>query len=203
MIIVSAGMHRSGSTWLYNVLRYIYILDQKEVHGCFIKHYDYSRKEDIHVVKIHSFDKKLADSGNFVFLTRRDLRDIIASAIRRKLIVEDGKSVITYLNNVLYREYLPWKEYLSLEIIYENLIQNKISVIEKIIKILKVNVKSVDVFEKVEELKVTGKFNPITHLHPNHITNGEAGSYKKTLSKKTIDLINSEFKEYLLNWKYL
>jgi predicted transcriptional regulator len=165
------------------------------VYGCFSTHYDKSRTESIHVVKTHRFKQKLADTSDYVFLTRRDPRDIAASAIKINLISE--AEALKYVNNVIHKEYC-WEK-IDLEIVYEDLINNKPTYTEKIAKILNVKISAADVCEAVESLTSD---DPVNHLHPNHRINGETGYYREVLSDQTIDLINNKFGKELTEWGY-
>tara|TARA_Y100000034_G_scaffold42710_1_gene52275 strand:+ start:13093 stop:13857 length:765 start_codon:yes stop_codon:yes gene_type:complete len=165
-------MHRSGSTWLYNTLRHIFILNQQSVYGCFSTHYDASNKKDIHIIKTHRFKKRLLEIADFIFLTRRDPRDIVASAVKRKLILETD--ALKYLNNVFYKEYYPWQGELDLEIVYEKMTNNKPLYTKKIAEILSVETAPTEICKVVENLTTD---DPTNHLHPHHRAGGKVGDY--------------------------
>ncbi|MEM9155856.1 MAG: hypothetical protein AAGB13_12620, partial [Cyanobacteria bacterium P01_F01_bin.33] len=83
-VILCAGMKRSGSTWLYNVLR---VLLQEhttyQVYGAWVSDYDAKNLAPIHLIKVHGFNSQLLDYSDLVFTSRRDIRDVIASLIRK------------------------------------------------------------------------------------------------------------------------
>jgi hypothetical protein len=200
MKIVCAGCHRSGSTWLYNAVRLI-MESKNEVYACFVTEYDPENKSQVHVIKTHNWHKSLEENADKIFTTKRDLRDIAASAIRRGLIEEED--AISYLRKVIKKEYMPWKSHSDLEIVYEDLIINKNLQIQNIAKVLKVTVKPNDIHQKIENLPIPEVFDPLTQLHPNHITDGRLNSYKATLTKDMQDKIYRTFNNWMFRNGYL
>jgi len=200
MKIVCAGCHRSGSTWLYNAIRLIMESTKKDVYGCFFTKYDPENKSQIHVVKTHNWRESLEDADK-IFTTRRDLRDIAASAIRRGLIKET--ETIPYLKRIIKKEYIPWKSHSDLEIVYEELVRNKKLQIQNIARVLRVSVQIGEIYKKIENLPIPEVFDPLTQLHPNHITDGRLKSYKKTLKKDTQDEICRIFHNWMFRNGYL
>jgi hypothetical protein len=199
--IICAGCHRSGSTWLYNAVRLIAKSTGKEVYACFATTYDADNPAEIHVVKCHNFHKFLQDV-DLVFTTKRDLRDIAASAHRRGLIT--FKDVLPYLHRIINLEYKPWRQYTSLEIPYEELVEDKKAYIKKLSEIMEIQVNVDEIHEAIENLAIPEKeFDPITQLHPNHITDGRVGSYQETLPEAVQKRINEEFYMWLKQNKYL
>jgi hypothetical protein len=201
--IACAGCHRSGSTWLFNAVRLIMETTGQEVYSCFATEYDAENTAPIHVVKCHNKRKFLLDSDR-IFTTKRDLRDIAASAVRRELI--DQSECIDYLYRLLKQEYRPWKPLSHLEIKYEDLIRNQNLYVQNIAKILRVKVKPAVIRKKIESLSIPKGENqrdPVSLLHSNHITDGTHGSYKKTLSPYMQDLIQATFHNWLARNDYL
>jgi hypothetical protein len=176
---------------------------RKDVYSCFVTDYDPEHAAPIHVVKCHNRSRILLDSHYF-FTTKRDPRDIAASAIRRNLIEE--KDVIKYLKKVIYKEYERWKPYSDLEIPYEDLIGNKDVYIRQIAKILKTKVKPGTIRKRIESLPIPKgeeERDPVTLLHSNHITDGKLGSYKRTLSSTKQTEICSFFYNWMKRHDYL
>lgn len=196
---MSAGMHSSGSTWLYNTLRYMFILDQRDVYGSFAgRCYDDSRNEDIHVVKTHTGNHIKFD---YAFMTKRDLRNIIASAIRRGFILETETEVVAYLNRLVHKEYYPWKNKVNLEIAYEDLDGKKDFYVDEIAKIIGIKVNAHDVCAAVDGLK-PGPVGTGVTIEPNHRGKNKT-NYRYSLSPKTIELIQNKFGDYLVDLGYV
>jgi hypothetical protein len=175
---------------------------EQKVYSCFVTDYDPDNSAPVHVVKCHNRSRILLDSHYF-FTTKRDPRDIAASAIRRNLIEE--KDAIKYLKRVIFKEYERWKPYSNLEIQYEDLIGNKDIYVRRIAKILKVKVKPGTIRKRIESLPIPKGKNrdPVTLLHSNHITDGKLGSYKRTLSPTTQTKICAVFYNWMKRHGYL
>jgi hypothetical protein len=193
--IICAGVHRSGSTWLFNAVRLILLENNQNVYSCWEEDYDLTNPADYHVIKTHNMKRNLLRDQSCVFTTMRDIRDIAASAIRRKMIDLEEEEIIQFLRRVIYKEYFPWKKHTILEIRYEQLFGRKIDYIEKIANILSQECNAEKVHKKIESLKLDN--NPITQLHTNHITNGGIHTYEITLQPKYIKCIENEFGEFI------
>lgn len=78
--IICAGSARSGSTWQYNAVRFLFDAAGQTCYGAWIKDYDPSRQETIHVLKTHN--PTFATGPGTVLTAYRDLRDVVASQVR-------------------------------------------------------------------------------------------------------------------------
>jgi hypothetical protein len=88
-------------------------------------------------------------------------------------------------------------------VVYEELVRNKKLQIKNIAKVLDIKVRPEEIHEKIENLPIPEEsFDPLTQLHPNHITDGRPRSYKNTLSKNMIEQINIVFKNWLFRNGY-
>jgi hypothetical protein len=184
----------------------IFILQKKEVYGCFANKYDPENPADIHVIKIHKYNKEFAKMADYIFLTKRDLRDIAASAIRRNLIENEMNSIFSYLDVAMQNEFNQWKSRArkqGMVVGYENMIIRKPRVIQSIIERLNQNVDPQEIHRAVESLEIKDEFDPITQLHPNHITDGRSGSYEEILDENVIEQINSRYTAWMKANKYL
>lgn len=200
MLVVCAGVHRSGSTWLYNAVRLILIDSGKSVYGCFKTNYDPENKAEAHVVKAHKFYKELKENADFIFTCRRDLRDIVASAVRRGLI--DESAAMDYLDEIIKKEYEPWKRHSNLEIVYEKMLKRrKTDYIKKLAEIMGIdNIDSLEIRDKIESLPIPQSeedFDEEIQLHFGHITNGKYRTWKETLTEYTIVAIEIRYAKWL------
>lgn len=205
MRIVCAGMHRSGSTWLFNVLRMMFLEKNVPIYSCFENKYDPKNNALFHIVKVHKFKESIQKDADFIFTTCRDLRDIAASAIRRNLVEHTPDSVERYLREIIEREYKPWSSVSDYEVRYEVMFRDKEKEISKIAKRVGIYVDSKKVKKAVDLLIAPSnpnEFDEITQLHYNHITNGIPNSYKNTLSVEVIDRINFKFESWLKEKRY-
>lgn len=84
-VISVVGPTQSGSTMLFNLLRFIY-MDTYKVDSCWVADYikgNYSEC-DILIVKCHAFREILQKDSDEIFLPIRDLRDCVISTAKRK-----------------------------------------------------------------------------------------------------------------------
>jgi len=206
--ILCAGMHRSGSTWLFNTLRMIHIFDNESVYSYFFSEYDSSKGENasIHVAKTHQFDDVLDVRYDYIFTTCRDLRDIAASAVRKGIITNHTNTVVKYLRHVVSEEYENWRTYSDLEVIYEDMVHDKVCTTRDIANRLDIEIDPLVVSQAVEQLPFPEKGQPYfrdTQIHYGHITNGTPGSYSETLSSRTINKIERQFSDWLIGHRYM
>ena len=84
--MLSAGMPRSGSTWLYNVLRLL-LQRQLSEGQAFSSGWFANRQsvddEGLQLLKLHKYDAEMARSARFIAYSYRDPRDALASARRK------------------------------------------------------------------------------------------------------------------------
>jgi len=78
--IICAGSVRSGSTWQFNAVRFLYEAAGQVCYGAWIEDYDSSRDEKVHVLKTHMLP--LLVRHDIVLTSYRDLRDVVASYVR-------------------------------------------------------------------------------------------------------------------------
>ncbi len=200
MLVVCAGAHRSGSTWLYNAVRLILIDSGKSVYGCFATNYDPKNEAEAHVVKTHNVVDYLKENADCIFTCRRDLRDIVASAVRRGLI--DESEALPYLEKIMKREYESWKRHSNLEIQYERMIRRKKpDYVKELAQIMGIeDIDPLDIIGKIDSLTVPQSkedFNEETQLHHGHITNGKYRTWEGTLCKNTVTAIEVKYAKWL------
>lgn len=75
MIIVVAGIYRSGSTWLFNALRLLMEEEGLSPKSYFAGDYGY-REEENAIVKAHSYYPELMADSDFIFTSIRKKADI-------------------------------------------------------------------------------------------------------------------------------
>src|SRR5210317_631864 len=85
-LILAAGMQRSASTWLYNAARLVLTSSPSvaEKFSCgWIGDWQQIPKQNYMLIKIHEFNKSLADQSKYILYSFRDIRDVIASGMRK------------------------------------------------------------------------------------------------------------------------
>jgi len=204
-LIVCAGMHRSGSTWLYNVVRYCYLNAGYRTYSDAAHQYKASILADVHVVKIHRFDQKLYEKAERIFTTVRDLRDVVASMIRFKLTRDTKRDVARCTAKLISRDYLPWAVYSDMEVRYEEMIRDRPGTITAILRILDLpDVDPVEVQRDVEKLTKMAlpDVDRTTQFLPHHLTDGRIGSYGETLSPMLLEVVLDVGGDWLVKHGY-
>ncbi len=204
MLVLSAGMQRSASTWLYNVIRLL-IIESNEYDDNFICGWidDVHRSSDYNslLIKLHTFDQSLASNANLIFYCYRDLRDVLASSNRKF----GTTPTINQADSIIQQYYL-WQDASSYTMRYENMILNPLLEIQNIANTL--NIKDVDLKQVQSRLLLlsyssegekTDSYNKSNLLHNGHITDGRPSSWHNELNTELSELIylkhESWFKE--------
>lgn len=168
MNILIAGMKRSASTKLYNMVRLA--CEQAGVtYACFYDNYDEKQERlfdvDFQVVKIHKWNEQWRDWADLILTTYRPIQDAIVSGQRFGI---DKKDILRSVEWLVY-----WNLYANNMFSYTQLTEKEDMTLEFLIKrVLKL--KTVDVHNvllDLHNLKPGKEYNPVTLLHPNHITN--------------------------------
>jgi hypothetical protein len=188
--IVISGLRRSGSTWVYNIVRIAISLKYNEITAGYGKKFCQGNKKS--VIKLHEFCAECLENKPIVISSIRDPRDMAASAIRRGICTDP----VTFLSQEKIN-YEKWKKYINLQIRYEDIVKDKIKEANKILKKIKINVNAQTVVEVVDRIKPEDRHNKVTQLWPNHITNGDIYTYFDDLNKNQIENIQILFGEWI------
>lgn len=197
MLVLSAGMPRSASTWLYNVLR----LSLTNTQGCnwecgWIDDLDTPQEKRPALIKLHTENKGLADAADLIFYSFRDIRDALAS-MKRKF----GHTPTLALASHLIEADTFWKQRASFVMKYELMIESPIQTVESILNFLCIEgvnpnsllseLNSID-FESCPSENAL--YNKVNLYHKGHITNGGVGVWNEDLDKGFVTELESEFR---------
>ena len=208
--IVCAGMVRSGSTILYNIARLLYEekYGAKNVYACWIKGYRRGDPREIHVVKTHQFDNKFIKDGAKVLTSRRDMRDVAASLMRKGWI-KPRVNIVASIAKALSR-YSAWYKHSIYDMKYEDMKTDLVRIINDVAAALELDFSNEEVAKikkKLESLtymsdgKRNNVYNEKNLYHKHHVTDGEVGGYKKNLTKDMITQIEKKYPEWLATKK--
>lgn len=203
--VLVAGMPRAGSTWLYNVLRFCHINAGLRTYADYVDRYDPDVPADVHVVKIHPYDSTLLANSRLVFTVYRDIRDVIASLVRRELVLNDARAVAERTKRILNDQYAPWEPYSDCEVCYETMASDKPAAICRILQVLGIdNVDPQEVHRDDDKMRymALAQRDRTTQLWPNHFTDGRANSFRDTLDDECIDAIEKVGKQWLTSRGY-
>jgi len=91
-IVISAGLPRSGSTWQFNAARLI--LDQAgtKYYAAWVKDYDPTRPEPVHLIKAHQFRTIPAHYDKIIY-SHRKIEECLASLMRVGWLPETASAV--------------------------------------------------------------------------------------------------------------
>jgi len=189
MKIVVVGMFRAGSTVLFNMIRYMLIEEygKDEVYSCYYPKRNPKKEKKYVVMKQHDFDAGLLEESDMVFTTRRDIRDVVASLIRR-----DGRHRWKSIPKVCQWAkdcYDGWKKHSTYEFVYERYKANPLKVIKEVGAILNIDCKARKIQEKLEALKKPRQPRETLIMSAKHVTDGSVHSFAKTLDEKEIKII--------------
>ena len=201
-----AGIPRSGSTWLFNVSRLIYIQHYSNVYSCWVG--DFIRlnmeKASVTVVKTHDFNNKnLLSYKPIILMSRRDLRDIVASHILKGWM--EPRQAIKKLQWMV-RVHQQYQPYINYEIEYADLLNKPLKLITDIAQILDLSCNPQQIYDATLTLKQADKgeqYNKQTLLHHQHHTRRVCGYYKEVLSPALIKNIETTFEDWLRKWGYM
>ena len=202
--VIVAGMPRSGSTMLYNMVMNICKHDKSGKQYEFYKFHNFYE---------HNFAPLRKNINTKIITHIRDIRDTIASHKRRSVL----DRCIAYNKHISWfvgwhmRPYKDWRDLSQYQFVYENYTdrpqENKINMILEISNFLNIELtlsESKNILDYLENnLKNNIDLPEITMMSPNHITNGgKVGSFKDTLSEYEIKFIETKCHDWLLRHRY-
>lgn len=192
MVIVTGGLHRSGTTWLYNVLRILY-----PEYKCFFAEtfpIDFTTNS---IIKAHNWDNSFVNAK--VIRIVRDIRNVAASFLAfeplRQYYDLNHNNIVDHLNSIIHQESENWKEDLLLK--YEN---SKLENISKIINFLNIDADPLLILTQVEAIKhPTTSRDLTTEFWPNHISNSNYKNLPQSLNK----YLEHNFNWWLTKYEYI
>ena len=163
MLIVVAGIKRSGSTAQFNMVR---IALETAGYKVNIHGQNYKLTGGVDLVKIHPFDKELADNADYIFLTDRDNTGIKASLYRFNGAMPTDDRISRLRANLDM-----WKEYKHCMCEFDLLKESPLECVKKVTGALPFDVDAKYVYEEFEKVKPPKSgHDRTTLLFHNHIT---------------------------------
>lgn len=193
LVLLVAGMRHSGSTALFNILR----LGMESLGLPFESGYTEklelekvaASESGIFLLKTHEYRDDVAQLADFVFTTKRDLRDTVASAVRRKFPLCERLSAIEYskYNRQLWEI---WSELSDYEFHYETHMREPARSVMNVLDA--VGLQRAGAYEIAKGINAlpTDQYN-VTLLSPTHITDPERKlTYQDNLTQEQVYIIN-------------
>jgi hypothetical protein len=209
-LVVCAGIPRSGSTWLYNAIRLLLQHEhgERRVYGAWVDRYDATNASRWHVVKIHDPSEPLAWRAKCVVTSRRDLRDIAASAWKRGW-VSDNASTLALLDSII-AQHAFWRPRAAHEMVYERMRSNAASELECLAGALGMSLSQQGILATIAAIDSLGHddasaddFDSANLMHKKHIMDGRVGYHAQTLPPDLVATINDRYRAWLLTHGYI
>ena len=205
--ILVAGMRHSGSTALFNIIRLAFELSQIHFVAGYsekivVDELDFNQTQ-VALLKTHELRDDILQRATFIFTTKRDLRDTVASAVRRKFPTLEkvgGATEYAKYNRSIYEQ---WSNKSNFEFCYEEFIKQPLSVIQKVLSVIGLHkVDNVSIHNQLMNLP-TDQYSK-TLLSPIHITDpARERNYLDTLTDKNIQIIDNQHGGWLQQNGYL
>lgn len=210
-IYLIAGMHRSGSTWLYNAVRLLlkaWPATGGKVAGGWVVDWQNLPRTEHMVIKTHGYQEAWVRRADLVFYSYRDLRDAMAS-FRRKFGLADPLALA--MQSIQNDKALRGVARYAMR--YEQMIEDKVACLRDIASVLGMPVpddtRLADIAREIDSLSYDspGPRNAQYHLenllHKGHITNGQHGSWDKDIPALVIREMERRHEGWLRENRYL
>lgn len=171
MRIIVAGLYRSGSTWLFNVVRFI-CEEHGTVYSCFEDQYDQweSGKFDFEIVKAHKFDE-IWIPGSVILTSIRPWKEVRKSMIRLRELNKTGNKT-QHIRIPTFLEWLArWNNHNNYCMEFKDIYTRPLGVIKEVAAAISLDCEAKAIYEKVQALKPPKDgIDKVTLMHSNHIT---------------------------------
>jgi hypothetical protein len=202
-LIYSAGMPRSGSTLLFNILKILIeekYQGEKIVTGWTEDAFNFP-KADVYLVKthhLHRFDTMRAYKTIYTF---RDIRDVLVSRLRKFNAKPTIEIVRYYIEQDIFA-----RKHANLCLKYEDIMANQGNAIEQIKSVFRISIPTIDIIKQLPSINesegLDNKHDSNSLLYKNHITGTKKGEWHTILNEKLLDQIHHEFKWWLKENNY-
>ena len=183
-LILSAGMQRSASTWLYNAVR-IALLRCGDIDlGCgWVRDYKSFKHHDVVLVKIHEYQEAVASAAQFVTYSFRDVRDVLASMKRRFGV---GPSIRVV--DQLIRQDALWRARADFVMRYEDFIESAAGELESLLGSMGLGsldaeeiLREIDALAEASSQAGEGAYDAQNLFLKGHVTDGRHGAWEGDL----------------------
>lgn len=217
VVILSAGMPRSASTWMYNVVRCL-LGSCPDMNGRFSAgwYQDLARLErnPCLLLKLHFYHAQLGAYASLIFYSYRDLRDAMASQQNRF----GGPAEMAWAD-LYVQSHEQWMQRAAYAMKYENMLKDKHGIVANLAAILRarflmplgIDSFSPDIEAIVDEVgemsyDSPGPRNPLYHevnlFHRRHIINGRTGSWRQLLDPALAVAVADKYRGWFDKYGY-
>lgn len=177
-VIVIATAPRTGSTWVYNAVRFLLEQAGIDVYATWYEHYRgvEGSSAQTHVVKVHE-KNELTFPYDYLITTTRDLPERLASLIRMGWLAKEKKALQSVAERTTDAERL-WHELADLIVDFDLISRRPERAILEIAHVLDVPCSVPAARQVIAQIKAlqqpdrNQKHDPLTLLHPGHQSDG-------------------------------
>lgn len=206
LLLLCAGFPRSGSTWLFNVMRIALLQAKVPIYASWIEDYEAANPAPVHLVKVHDVCP-LLDEADAVFVSTRDLRDVAASRRLFDPLSDDPDAVVDYFHLRLHH-HGQYERRAHHHVVYEQMVADKPGHIARILAALGIDGDPDAIDRAVEALTVRdvsddGRYDRNNLLLQNHVRHGGVGYYAEHLTPASVAMIERHFGGWLADHGYV
>jgi len=201
-LIFSAGMPRSGSTLLFNMLKLILESEHKEkLQSGWVEEIDELKTADVYLIKTHHLNRMFIWRAGHTYYTFRDIRDVLVSR-EKKFKKEPNIGIVRYY----IRQFEVAKKNSVRMFQYEKMISDKKNVLEQLAIDLEVSIDSEVLLKQLPDPAGAGSdkgwHDKDTLLHNGHVTGTEKREWERALPAKLQNQIHQEFDWWFQKYGY-
>ncbi|MFK7741075.1 MAG: sulfotransferase family 2 domain-containing protein [Planctomycetota bacterium] len=205
LILLCAGFPRSGSTWLFNVMRIALRRAQVPLHAAWVNDYDADHPAPVHLVKVHD-RSPLLNAASAVFVSTRDLRDVAASQRLHDPDSDNPERVVDHFHERL-SHHGAYERAAHHHVVYEEMVRDKQGHIAQVLAKLGIDGDPQAIHLEVESLQVRdrssdGRYDTTNLLLVGHVRHGGTGYYRDVLSAESTRAIERHFSAWLQDHGY-
>lgn len=206
-LVLSAGMKRSGSTWLFNAARVLLEQQLEDASGLsagWIDDVQHLPRKQMNLWKLHEYDQDLVDQSDIILFCFRDLRDVLASQERKF-----GSKPSLSSAKALVDSHQAWQAEADLTLKYEDMISNTAQALGDLAQVLNVTAAGLgDIEHEITALDFDSpgskneRYNLKNLYHRGHVTHGGIKTWQDQISPELIKSLETEFRDWFLTHDY-
>jgi len=202
-VIFSAGMARSGSTLLFNLLRLSLEAVKQDYSSGWIGDYSKIEPKQNVLIKTHELNQRRIELSDYTAYSYRDIRESLVSWKQK-----NKSEPPIHLAQFWLDQYRIAKDSANYIVSYENLTQKREQVLLQIAADLQLDIDTDVVLEQIpnasDASQKSSGFSSETLLHHNHFTGTKPNQWKTDLSEEMISFLKENcqwwFKDTGYEW---
>lgn len=204
LLVLSAGMPRSASTWAFNALRLILDDALPQAKSSWVDDWLPTPVDQFTLLKIHNVHEGLVKRADLIVYTYRDVRDAVVSMQR----MFGNKPTMALIDGFL-EQFDQWSRVADLTFRYESL-GDKRDAMVKLHTICGLTPNEID--EKLATLasmryedpgSKNNRYHSENLLHKGHVTDGRSGLWQGVLDKGLLAEVEAKHKDWFRDHDYL